>query len=99
MFIHPKLSGVFSALLYNTNFNTVKNKLGNELCYVLIRQMLLLSKKENYNPFSKREDEHPQCFHSHGALEPVFQNLYSLFLLSCMYMVQIPQIGNHISHI
>lgn len=96
MFIHPKLSGVFSALLYNTNFSTVKNKLGNELCYVLIREMLLLSKMENYNPFSKREDEHPQCFHSHGA---VFQNLYSLFLLSCMYMVQIPQIGKHISHI
>lgn len=50
--IHPKLSGVFSALLYNTNFST-KNKLGNELCYVLIREMLLLFKKENYNPFSK----------------------------------------------
>lgn len=48
--VHPKPSGVFSALLYTTNFSTVKNKLGNELCYVLIREMLLLFKKESYNP-------------------------------------------------
>ena len=24
--VHPKLSGVFTALLYTTNFSTVKNK-------------------------------------------------------------------------
>lgn len=60
--------------------------------------MLLLFKKENYNPLVNERMKYPQCFHLHSTFEPVFQNLYSLFLLSCVYMTQILQLGKHISH-
>ena len=52
-----------SALLYSTAFSTIKSKLGNELCYVIVGEMFLLFEKENYGPLSKRENDYTVYMH------------------------------------